>query len=61
MGNTTIAITQDTKKALQELGMKGETYDAIIKKLIQRFAWKKLDDKWNKILAEDKFIPLNEL
>ncbi len=61
MGNTTIAVTQETKKALQQLGAKGETYDSIIKKLLQRFAWKKLDEKWNKILAEDEFIPLDEL
>jgi len=61
MGNTTIAVTQETKKALQELGAKGETYDFIIKKLIKRFAWKKLDEEWNKILTQDEFIPLNEL
>jgi hypothetical protein len=61
MGNTTIAVTQETKKALQELGTKGETYDFIIKKLIKRFAWKKLDEEWNKILTQDEFIPLNEL
>jgi hypothetical protein len=61
MGNTTIAVTQETKKALQELGTKGETYDIIIKKLIKRFAWKKLDQEWNKILTQDEFIPLNEL
>jgi hypothetical protein len=61
MGNTTIAVTQETKKALQQLGTKGETYDSIIKKLLNRSAWKKLDEKWNKILNEDEFIPLNEL
>ena len=61
MTNTTISITEETKKALIELGTKGETYDSIIKKLIKRFAWKKLDDKWNKILASDKFISLDEL
>ncbi|MBN1280558.1 MAG: hypothetical protein JXA00_02815 [Candidatus Thermoplasmatota archaeon] len=61
MTNTTIAVTQETKKALQQLGTKGETYDSIIKKLLQQFAWKKLDEKWNKILSEDEFIPLNEL
>lgn len=61
MTNTTIAVTQETKKALQQLGTKGETYDSIIQKLLQRFAWKKLDEKWNKILSEDEFIPLNEL
>ena len=61
MTNTTISITQETKKALQQLGTKGETYDTIIKKLIRKFAWKKLDDEWNKILAQDEFISLDEL
>ena len=61
MTNTTISITQQTKKALLNLGTKGETYDTIIKKLIKRYAWKKMDERWNKILAEDEFIPLEEL
>ena len=61
MTNTTICITKETKNALLELGTKGETYDSIIRKLIKRFAWKKLDDEWNKILANDEFIPLDEL
>ena len=61
MTNTTISITQQTKKALSSLGTKGETYDTIIKKLIKRYAWKKMDERWNKILAEDEFIPLEEL
>ena len=61
MTNTTISITQQTKKALLNLGTKGETYDNIIKKLIKRYAWKKMDERWNKILAEDEFIPLEEL
>jgi hypothetical protein len=61
MTNTTISITQQTKKALLSLGTKGETYDVIIKKLIKRYAWKKMDERWNKILAEDEFIPLEEL
>jgi len=61
MKNTTISITPETKQALQQLGTKGETYDTIIKKLLRRFLWKKLDDKWNKILASAEFIPLDEL
>jgi hypothetical protein len=55
MTNTTISITQQTKKALSE------TYDTIVKKLIKRHAWKKMDERWNNILAEDEFIPLEEL
>jgi hypothetical protein len=61
MTNTTISITQQTKKALSSLGTKGETYDTIVKKLIKRHAWKKMDERWNNILAEDEFIPLEEL
>ena len=61
MTNTTISITQQTKKALIELGVKGETYDNIIKKLIKLYSWKKMDERWNKILAEDELIPLEEL
>ena len=61
MANTTISITQETKKALLKLGNKGETYDSIIKKLVKRFAWKKMDEEWNEILANDEFIPLDEL
>jgi len=61
MRNTTISVTNETKEALLKLGLKGETYDLIIKKLLKRFAWKKLDDNWNQILANDEFIPLDEL
>jgi len=61
MTNTTISVTKETKKALLELGIKGETYDSIIRKLLKRYAWKKLDDEWNRILANDEFISLDEL
>lgn len=61
MANTTISVTNETKKALLDLGKKGETYDSIIRKLLKRFAWRKIDEEWNKILANDEFIPLDEL
>jgi len=32
---TTIQIGKDTREELKKLGMKGETYDEIIKKLIE--------------------------
>ena len=61
MVNTTISVTQETKNALLKLGTKGETYDSIIKKLVKKFAWKKMDEKWNRILETDEFIPLDDL
>jgi hypothetical protein len=58
---TTIAVSPETKETLRQLGEKGESYDHIIKRLIERAAWKELDDRWNKILIEDDFIPMDEL
>jgi hypothetical protein len=61
MDTTTIAVSKETKEALRLLAEKGESYDLIIKKLIKEASWKKLDKRWNKILADDTFIPLDEL
>ena len=58
---TTIAVSAETKELLRLLGEKGESYDDIIRKLLKRSAWKKLDERWNKILDGDEFIPLDEL
>jgi len=61
MANTTISITKETKEALLKLGKKGETYDSIIRRLIEKYVWKKMDERWNDILKNDEFIPLDEL
>ena len=58
---TTIAVATETKETLRLLGEKGESYDHIINRLIEKAAWKKLDERWNRILNEDDFIPLDEL
>ncbi len=59
--STTIAVSFETRETLRLLGEKGESYDHIIHKLIEKAAWKELDDRWNSILNEDEFIPLDEL
>ena len=51
----------ETKEMLRHLGEKGESYDDIIMKLLKEIKIQELDKKWNKILAEDEFIPLDEL
>lgn len=35
MNDTTIIVKKETRNALKELGLKGETYDQIIAKLIR--------------------------
>ena len=61
MSSTTIAVSMETKEMLRQFGEKGESYDEIIRKLIEEIGIKELDERWNKILAEEKFIPLDDL
>ena len=58
---TTIAVSSETKEMLRHFGEKGESYDNIIRRLIEDISWKELDDRWNKILADDEFISLDDL
>ena len=58
---TTIAVSKETKEMLRKLGEKGESYDTIIRSLIEEIGWERLDERWNKILKEDEFIPFDEL
>ena len=58
---TTIAVSSDTKDILRKLGEKGESYDVIIRRLIEESNWKVLDERWNLILKHDQFIPLESL
>lgn len=61
MSTTTVAVSKETKEMLRKLGEKGESYDSIIRTIIEEVNWKRLDDRWNKIRTEDEFIPLDEL
>lgn len=60
-GKTTIAISIETKEIIRTLGEKGETYDTIIRRLIQEAGMKNLDARWNIILEKDEFVPLEDL
>jgi len=60
-GTTTVAVSHETKEQLRQLGEKGESYEQIIQKLVKKAGLKELDKRWNKILKEDTFIPLEEL
>jgi len=58
---TTISISTGTKELLRKMGEKGESYDVIIRKLLHEANWKVLDERWNKIVQNDEFIPLDAL
>jgi len=41
--NTTVIVSKDTRDALKAIGMKGETYDAILRRLIMTYT---VPDGW---------------
>ena len=61
MANTTIALSVETKEALRSMGSKGESYEHIVRRLIREATIKRLNDRWDRILEEDEFFPLEEL
>ena len=58
---TTISLRKETKEMLRRLGSKDQTYDEVIRDLIERASIKELEARWNRILADEAFIPLDEL
>ena len=46
---------------LRRIGSKGQTYDEVIRDLLERASIKDLDARWNRILEDEEFIPLDEL
>ncbi|HII39815.1 MAG TPA: hypothetical protein HA326_01190 [Thermoplasmata archaeon] len=58
---TTISLRKETKEMLRRLGSKDQTYDEVIRDLIERASIKELEARWNRILEDEEFIPLDEL
>jgi predicted CopG family antitoxin len=58
---TTISLRKETKEMLRRLGSKDQTYDEVIRDLIERASIKELDARWNRILEDEEFIPLDQL
>jgi len=57
---TTIPLRRETKALLRRLRSKGQTYDQVLRDLIEKASIWGLDARWNRILAE-RFIPLRKL
>jgi len=49
MTSTTIAVSMDTKEMLRQIGEKGESYDHIIRKLVEETGIKELGNRLNEI------------
>ncbi len=58
---TTISLRKETKELLRRFGSKGQTYDEVIRMLIEKASPTERDARWNRILDEEELIPLDEL
>ncbi len=61
MSQTTIQISKETREKLKKLGRKGQTYDEIIKNLMETSKKAMLFTELDRISDTEEFIPLDEL
>ncbi|ATZ61708.2 MAG: hypothetical protein BME93_00770 [Methanosarcinales archaeon Met12] len=61
-GLTTIPVDKETRDRLKTFGLKGETYDDIINRMMEQIEYEKFMERLYRRLEEkDKFIPLAEV
>ncbi len=58
---TTIQISVKTRDRLKRLALKGQTYDEILKQLIDNAEVRMLYDRERRILESEEFTPLDEI
>ena len=61
MSQTTVQISKETREKLKKLGRKGQTYDEIIKNLMETSKKAMLFTELDRISDTEEFIPLDEL
>ena len=57
MGNTTIAIKSELKKKIMEFGMKGESYNEILERLVESAKERQLHDL---LFNDEGFLTIKE-
>ena len=58
---TTIQISRETREELREFGKKGETYDRVIRKLMEVAKRVAFFEEIDHILETEEFVPLDEI
>lgn len=59
---TTIPLYKQTRERLKSFGFKGETYDQIIKRLMEKAEYVTFMERQYEILSKkEQFIPLDEI
>ncbi len=59
---TTIPITKEVRDMLKSYGLKGETYDNILRRIMNLIDYKEFMERQYRLLQEkDKFVSLDEI
>ena len=58
---TTIPLTKETRDLLKRYGQKGETYDELIRRLLQVAEKIEFARRQKRILEEEEFVPLDQV
>ena len=58
---TTIQIQKDTREELREFGKKGETYEEVIKRLMEIAKRVEFFEDIDRILETEEFVSLDEI
>ena len=63
-GITTIPVSRGTRDKLKSIGLKGETYDEIISRLMEMARYEEFMERQYSLLKDkekDKFVPLDAI
>jgi len=60
MSTTTIPISREVRDRLKRLASKGETYDALLRRMIADAETRLLYEREKRILETEEFVPLDE-
>ncbi len=58
---TTIPLTKETRDLLKRYGQKGETYDELIRRLLQIAEQMEFARRQRRILETEEFVPLDQI
>ena len=58
---TTIPLTKETRDLLKRYGQQGETYDELIRRLLQVAEQVEFARRQKRILEEEEFVPLGQV
>lgn len=58
---TTIPLSKETRDLLKKYGQKGETYDELIRRLLEMAEQMEFARRQKRILAAEEFVPIDQV